>query len=504
MAQFTLSWDNSNVLANTNATAQRALYRKKSVGGAYSSVGFTPANDLAKAVDTVDSPVLDDNCVYEFKVQTICTVNGPTDNDNGVQEHIIFACIEPTVTEEVDGGNKQSKASLDVSGTDITKARFTLRKASDNTVITGPTIVNRVADAIELTSGNLVEGETYYWQIELYATVDGVEVKSSDSNQLGVPCSPYEITISVDDCVAATITSGDNIPDAEVGVAYNRQIVLGGTAPFSLTNIVKPTWMTVNLVGNIIYLTGTPTTPAFNVAVSFDINNCDTDVLNFSETIDVTDVEVEITLINNTASTDVNRFYVDGTNVYSGAVLNPTDQATLTVDVTVAHFYGVRVLGANGEVFEVRVNRAGSTILSQQFTYNGTNMGNFNFTTAIQLQAGDEVEVVDVEGSGGDNNFTVTNNLEGAEIDGVSPAFYLINIGAFPVTFGQNVVGIHGGFTGTITVGIDSGSTGRVRLMVNGVQQDCENVTVGVNNYTLSANFTASDDVEIIADNASC
>lgn len=185
--QFTLQWNNASVLANPNATAQTALYRQKSVGGAFISVGFTPTNPLAKTVNTVDSPnTLLDNVVYEFKVQSVCTLNGPVDNDNGVREIIGFACITPTVTK----GETQGTISLSVAGTDITKARVTLRRSSDNSQVS-QNIVNAVGNTISFTQTGLTAGTNYYWQVELYATINGVEVISSDSNYLGSPCSPY-------------------------------------------------------------------------------------------------------------------------------------------------------------------------------------------------------------------------------------------------------------------------------------------------------------------------
>lgn len=185
--QFTLLWNNSSVLANPNATAQTALYRQKSVGGAFISTGFTPSNPLAKSVNTVDSPnTLLDNVVYEFKVQAVCTLNGPSDNDNGVREIIGFACITPTLSQE----ETEATISLDVSGTDIVKARFTLRRSSDNTQV-AQSVVNAVGSTISLTETGLTAGTNYYWQVELYATINGVEVISSSSDYLGSPCSPY-------------------------------------------------------------------------------------------------------------------------------------------------------------------------------------------------------------------------------------------------------------------------------------------------------------------------
>ena len=188
MAQFTLTWNNAAILSNPNSIGQRALYRVKSVGGSFLSTGFTPANDLLTSVTSVLSPTLDENSVHEFKIQGLCTVNGPTDNDNGIKEIISFTCIVPTLVNSI----TTASASINVANTDISKARFTLRKSSDNSILFGPVIIARVGDSIE--SGNatgLTASTNYYWQIELYSTVQGLEVISSNSEYLGAVCGPY-------------------------------------------------------------------------------------------------------------------------------------------------------------------------------------------------------------------------------------------------------------------------------------------------------------------------
>lgn len=183
MAQFTLSWNNADILANVNVINVRALYRYKTLGGAFVSAGFTPANDMATSVITADTPILDNNKVVEIKVQSICTTNGPTDNDNGIQEAIEFACIVPTVTKTETTGT----IVVDTTGLDITKVRFTLRKASDNTIVGSAITANVVANEATTVKTDLVGATNYYWQTELYATVNNVEVKSAI-------CSPYPFT----------------------------------------------------------------------------------------------------------------------------------------------------------------------------------------------------------------------------------------------------------------------------------------------------------------------
>lgn len=187
MAQFTLIWNNASLLANANDISQQALYRYKQIGGNYISTGFTPANDLAKTVSTVDSPILNDNKVIQFKTTALCTSGGPVDNDNGIQEAIEFSEVIPTIAHT----DNSSSISLDVTGLDITKARLTLRKSSDNTIVGAAIIANNINNTIQASQNGLVYSTNYYWQVELYATVNNIEVKSSDIDYRGSLFSPY-------------------------------------------------------------------------------------------------------------------------------------------------------------------------------------------------------------------------------------------------------------------------------------------------------------------------
>lgn len=195
MAQFTLDWDNGNILTNENALSQRASYRPRDGDGPWLTDGFTPENDIAKEVNEADSPdTLNDNIVYQFKIEAICTVGGPTINDNGVREAINFACITPDLTHTYN----HADITLDVSNTDITKATITLRKGSNNALIDVAT-VNRVSNSIYMESPSLVRNPTveieasssYYWQVELIANVNNEEVGSTRSDFIGSLCSPY-------------------------------------------------------------------------------------------------------------------------------------------------------------------------------------------------------------------------------------------------------------------------------------------------------------------------
>lgn len=177
MIQFDLNWYSAAVLVSPIATGQRPSYRQKSVGGAWISTGFIPSGVLPKYVQTVKSPMLAENKVWEFKIDCLCG-EVATPNDNGNQEALVFACIEPTVTKTTNS----STAVLGVSGLDITKATFTLHKTSDGAIVYGPITVNKSGTGISATATGLEGNTQYYWETQLHATVNGQEIVSGSCN----------------------------------------------------------------------------------------------------------------------------------------------------------------------------------------------------------------------------------------------------------------------------------------------------------------------------------
>jgi hypothetical protein len=190
MSAFSVDWDNTAVLASVNAIGQRVGYRRKDIGGAWITTGFTPLNDLPKSAANAVSPDLLVNVVYEFRVQAICTTGGPTANSNGIQEQIVFACITPTITKT----DIASTISIDVTGLNVNKARLTLRKQSDNSIVYGPTTTLESGGTIQATATGLIASTAYYWQIELGAVINGGGVLSSDPFYLNALCTPYNVT----------------------------------------------------------------------------------------------------------------------------------------------------------------------------------------------------------------------------------------------------------------------------------------------------------------------
>jgi hypothetical protein len=98
-------------------------------------------------------------------------------------------------------------------------------------------------------------------------------------------------------CTPVTISGGDPVfPDITLGDTYDFDITLLGTAPFSLSDVVKPSWMTIELTGSTIHIGGTPdgTNVGTAIPVSFTVSNCSgANEVDVSDTIDVLLVSYE-------------------------------------------------------------------------------------------------------------------------------------------------------------------------------------------------------------------
>lgn len=211
MATFTLNWDNSLVLAEPNAINQRASYRVKTVGGAFITAGFAPANDLATTDVTTVLAGATANKIYEFKIEALCTAGGPTMNDNGIVEQIVFLCVAPSSLTQT---SSSVTISLDLTATDITKVRFRLRKQGDDSLV--QTITTVCPGAIGSTSANftaLAANTAYYVTAEFYCTINGVEVISSSSDYLNAVCGGN---------VAGWQVTTDALPTPNIIFSWNR------------------------------------------------------------------------------------------------------------------------------------------------------------------------------------------------------------------------------------------------------------------------------------------
>lgn len=94
------------------------------------------------------------------------------------------------------------------------------------------------------------------------------------------------------DCIIPSMGPGgtsDSLPNAISGVAYVFTFPLNGTAPFTLSSVVKPSWMTITVSGSNLEFTGTPGGGDIgtDIVVSFNVDNCHASALVYSDLIDV-------------------------------------------------------------------------------------------------------------------------------------------------------------------------------------------------------------------------
>lgn len=224
MSTFTLNWNNSLVLANVNAINQRAYYRIKTVGGSFLTTGFTPSNDMSTAVVSATLTGTA-NKIYEFKIAAVCTSGGPTYNDNGIVEQIVFQCITPTSLVAT-----QTTATIVVnfSSTDITKAKWSIRKQGDNSLVQA--VITTVSGSTSHIFTGLTSNTAYYVTVEYYTTINGSEVISSSSSYLNSICggnvSGYQITTSATD--VANLVFSWNIP-TDAGELINLTSNINGS-----------------------------------------------------------------------------------------------------------------------------------------------------------------------------------------------------------------------------------------------------------------------------------
>lgn len=144
-------------------------------------------------------------------------------------------------------------------------------------------------------------------------------------------------------CVAPGHT-GLNNTGGTTGTFYTGTVTLTGSQPFTLSNITKPSWLTLSLTDNIVTLSGMPTA-GLNQDVSFDMTNaCGT--ASFADQIDISSSPTANT-INYTYDEDGT---FQGSSCSFKIFVNATVQAFLTVD-------GSSVIFTNpGDTVEVQIS----------------------------------------------------------------------------------------------------------------------------------------------------
>lgn len=93
------------------------------------------------------------------------------------------------------------------------------------------------------------------------------------------------------ECVPPTIYLVPDEYAAKIGFDFSASFEITGTGPFTLSEIVKPDWMTISLSGRTVTMSGIPPvgSQGLNLPIGFKVNNCSgpTNALIFSNSITV-------------------------------------------------------------------------------------------------------------------------------------------------------------------------------------------------------------------------
>jgi hypothetical protein len=159
-----------------------------------------------------------------------------------------------------------------------------------------------------------------------------------------------------------------SLPDAVVGEAYSVTIALTGSGPFTLTDVTKPAWVTIDIVGADIHITGIPDPgdEGTGVEISFTVNNCGEATPSLSDTIDV---------INGTHWLDAGEEEVEDTDNQDYENIQIRGVAGEDVTVTVTNY----------------VNGRGGTI-----TFDGTTVTGISQTFPVTLDGSGLSPVIEV------------------------------------------------------------------------------------------------------------
>lgn len=190
-------------------------------------------------------------------------------------------------------------------------------------------------------------------------------------------------------CVAVAFVGTPSLPDAHALSAYFYSIPLTGSAPFNITNVTKPGWMSIIILETapgsgsyIVSFSGLPSVQSVDtdVPVSFDVNNACGSV-PFSDTMDVTvpfgTASHVIWSLNWTGTGAIGtlRVYVNG-----ALVVNRITEGTNSFDVNAGDVIEAQVAGPSAYTKSLIVD---DDIDGEIFNDSGTGTQIFSWTAEL-------------------------------------------------------------------------------------------------------------------------
>ena len=236
MANIFLSWVPAN---NANATGQIAKAIAKINGSTPNiTTQFSPSNTMIKTVSSTVFSTINTNMVYRFTIETICSVGGPTPNTNGVQEEIVFECVNPTaLTGDITNNTYKARVikgiysivdgvSYAIPVSSIQGVEYTLYNAANTVLISGPALGVLTGtgsnEAYTHTFTGLVASTGYTLRLVLLSIVNGVLVRSDSPSYLNGPCvSVINTTATAPSCIAYTLSNPAPTQGGGAAISYN-------------------------------------------------------------------------------------------------------------------------------------------------------------------------------------------------------------------------------------------------------------------------------------------
>jgi hypothetical protein len=287
-----------------------------------------------------------------------------------------------------------------------------------------------------------------------YTNKDGT-TGSSESDEICVPIG----------------TLNPTLPNGSLGDPYSVSIPLSGTAPFALDSFTGPSWMSAEIDGSNLVLTGTPDATGTGISVSATVSNCEGPGQSFTKTISVTTC-VAVTIGGST-------FMPDAT---AGVPYNKTFPLSGTPPFAIDSFTGPAwitavISGSTLQLFGTPADAAVGSAISVSVDLINCSSGAFSLDTTINVLPS--------------ANFVLQGALN-FKFDSVSgtgaPA-----IG--PTTVNGQVTGHQAGLSANITVTITGTvvTPCMVVLLINGSPVSCQQIStiIGTSIFAVSYLFTA-------------
>lgn len=185
-------------------------------------------------------------------------------------------------------------------------------------------------------------------------------------------------------CMPGSFLSSTTFFDGLVGVPYNKIIILGGTPPYVVTVVNKPSWMTISNSFTSISFYGTPDAAIDNDPIQLTVTNC-AGFFSMDETITINPTTANVEFRNDSGT----GAYINSVSGFSYSISSgsfPLNSGSAIIGVH-GNFIALISVVVNGVTFPVtlRLVKNGTTIQTKNITSSGTQ----TFTAVAYLTADD-------------------------------------------------------------------------------------------------------------------